>query len=716
MELSNPDGLEHRASKKGLRNVQALRALAATSVILLHMQTPKNGVDLFSHPLLHIFNDFGAIGVDVFFAISGFIMVISNWEAFAKPNAGAKFFLQRVIRIYPAYWLSLIPVTLAFLLARNQVMTGHIGGKTDVLASILLYPQPVQHVLHPISWTLVFEMTFYAIFAFILTFERRYLLPTLAAWFLAQLGLWIAFGASHDPWLKYLSTALPIEFMFGALIGIAYMRRSMPLPWIALGVGITSTAALWAVTIMLGGTPFSESMGRVIVFGIPSAIVLYAVVSLELRRVIVPLWIAAVGDASYAMYLWHFPIVGAFRQIILRLHPTGRMAEIVTLAIVFGCVLAWSFAIYNVFERPVTRGLNAWAARFWAARSPRQGALVIGPVEPDRLWKRDYWPFRGRTLFARSYSTNGASSPGSPVLEPTVTVAGPRFGMNAATARPSYEHNTHVERAVEKRTATPLRTGLPAHISVEGIPVDTLPTLDSMLDRLVADIRSPAQARIFSINVHAANLAAKDARFARLMREAETMICDGVGIQLGSWLQGGPTILGRFTAAEFMVQLLDRLAAEELTVFFLGGRPGVAERALAKLALKVPHHTVLGCHHGYFFNDADLEASLIETINRLKPDVLFVGFGMPLQEFWIDDNRHRLMVRAFFPFGATLDYVSDTVPMCPAWLGKLGLHWLFRFCLEPKRMFRRYIVGNPQFVLRILRARWLSKRTSLEKT
>jgi N-acetylglucosaminyldiphosphoundecaprenol N-acetyl-beta-D-mannosaminyltransferase len=252
----------------------------------------------------------------------------------------------------------------------------------------------------------------------------------------------------------------------------------------------------------------------------------------------------------------------------------------------------------------------------------------------------------------------------------------------------------------EKPEGTPRR-------KIDGIPVDVFPSLEIMLDRIVDDIRRPAQARIFSLNVHGANIAHNDPKFREIMRQPETMICDGMGIMAASRLLPGKSIPCRLAAGDYMPALLQRLADENLTAFFLAGEPGVAEKALNQLAQAVPHHTVLGCHHGYILQNEALENQVIERINSLEPDILFIGFGMPLQEYWIEKNRHRLNVKALFPFGATLDYISRTVPRCPSWLGDLGLEWLFRFCLEPSRMFKRYIVGNPEFMLRIL---WQSIR------
>ncbi len=240
-------------------------------------------------------------------------------------------------------------------------------------------------------------------------------------------------------------------------------------------------------------------------------------------------------------------------------------------------------------------------------------------------------------------------------------------------------------------------------VDIDGIKVDAFPTLHSMLDRIVCDIRNPGQANIFSVNVHGSNIARKNSRFRKIMQSAKTMICDGAGIRIASKILPVEEIPCRLAAGDYLPALLQRLADEKLTAFFLAGEPGVAESALKNLATKVPNHTVLGCHHGYIFKDKELEAEVISKINALQPDILFVGFGMPLQEFWIQDNMHQLKVKAFFPFGATLDYLSNKVKRCPTWLGDLGLEWLFRFCLEPKRMFERYIFGNPEFLLRIFK-------------
>ncbi|MEM0951548.1 MAG: WecB/TagA/CpsF family glycosyltransferase [Cyanobacteria bacterium P01_H01_bin.74] len=244
---------------------------------------------------------------------------------------------------------------------------------------------------------------------------------------------------------------------------------------------------------------------------------------------------------------------------------------------------------------------------------------------------------------------------------------------------------------------------------IEDIPVDIFPTQNALFDRIAAEIQFgkilEKPRTVFSINIHGANMATRYPRFKKIMQTVDTMICDGIGIVLGSKMAKTVPIPCRHCAGDFLPDLVQYLADKGLTCYFLASEPGVAERAVENMAKKTPNHTILGYHHGYVLKDKVLENKVIDEINTLKPDILFVGFGMPLQEFWIEDNLSRLNVGAVFPFGATLDYISQKVPRCPVWLGQLGLEWLFRFCLEPKRMFERYIQGNPWFMYRILKQR-----------
>lgn len=241
----------------------------------------------------------------------------------------------------------------------------------------------------------------------------------------------------------------------------------------------------------------------------------------------------------------------------------------------------------------------------------------------------------------------------------------------------------------------------PETVLIEELPVTPFWDYPSFFGRIRSEIEKPAQAQIFYVNVHAANLAHQDPAWRETLQAGDLLYCDGAGIVLAGKLLGTPIPM-RLTAADWLPDFLRFMADAKLTVFFLGGEPGVPEKAMQYWNTHLPNHTVIGAHHGYIHDNPALEQAVIDQINALQPDLLFVGFGMPLQEFWMARNRHRLNVRALWALGAALDYFTGKVPRCPAWMGKLGLEWLFRLWVEPGRMFNRYVVGNPWFLSRIL--------------
>ncbi len=241
----------------------------------------------------------------------------------------------------------------------------------------------------------------------------------------------------------------------------------------------------------------------------------------------------------------------------------------------------------------------------------------------------------------------------------------------------------------------------PTTVTLEDIDVQAYPNPESLFQRIVEETQRRTQTLIYALNVNAANIAFIDSQWRSIIQKGHIMYCDGAGIVLGSKILGTP-LPCRLTAADWLLDAVRYFSENGLSVYFLAGEPGIPERAMALFDKAVPEHRVLGAHHGYILDDPTLENAVIDEINRLKPDILLVGFGMPLQEYWIEKNRHRLQVASLWAIGATLDYLTGKVSRCPGWMGRYGLEWLYRLLLEPKRMWQRYVVGNPWFLLRII--------------
>ena len=121
------------------------------------------------------------------------------------------------------------------------------------------------------------------------------------------------------------------------------------------------------------------------------------------------------------------------------------------------------------------------------------------------------------------------------------------------------------------------------------------------------------------------------------------------------------------------------------------------------MQVTIPDLKIVGTHHGFFDKDSASSENryVLAMINKLKPDILVVGFGMPAQEKWILENLNELHVHAVIPVGAFFDYLADEVERAPRWMTENGLEWLGRLTIEPNRLWKRYVIGNPLFFWRI---------------
>jgi N-acetylglucosaminyldiphosphoundecaprenol N-acetyl-beta-D-mannosaminyltransferase len=239
---------------------------------------------------------------------------------------------------------------------------------------------------------------------------------------------------------------------------------------------------------------------------------------------------------------------------------------------------------------------------------------------------------------------------------------------------------------------------------VDGLAVDRIDGLPHLFASMVALTRTAKQnshrMNLMHLNVHNANIAHKQPRLKTLYNAANMLYCDGAGIVWGSKLMGHKLPM-RFTAADWLLDWVAAMRDAKLTVYFVSGEAAVIDKAKAVLDSQVPNHTVVGLHHGYLANNPALSAQVVADINAKQPDIVVVGMGCPIQEYWIEDNRQAINAPVCFAIGATWDYLTGKVPRCPAWMGSNGLEWLFRLCVEPRRMFRRYVVGNPEFMWRV---------------
>ncbi len=247
--------------------------------------------------------------------------------------------------------------------------------------------------------------------------------------------------------------------------------------------------------------------------------------------------------------------------------------------------------------------------------------------------------------------------------------------------------------------------GLAGRIDILGVGVDplTVEELHAEIERL---LRNGERGRVLNVNAHCLNLCYENPELRGFLNGAEVVFCDGAGVMLAARILGR-RIPERITYADWAWQLAAFAAAEGFSLYFLGARPGVAAEAARRLKRRYPALKIAGVHHGYFDHSAGSaeNEAVLQKINASSPDILLVGLGMPLQEYWLMENRHRLDAGVVLTGGAVFDYVSGRLRRGPRLLTESGFEWLARLLIEPRRLWRRYIVGNPLFLLRVLKQR-----------
>jgi len=237
-------------------------------------------------------------------------------------------------------------------------------------------------------------------------------------------------------------------------------------------------------------------------------------------------------------------------------------------------------------------------------------------------------------------------------------------------------------------------------LTVLGVGVNIVSEIE-LLDHIKETIQKD-QKKIFAyITAHAVNLARKHGWFRDFLNSADVAYADGEGIRWASWILGRK-IPKTIALTRWIWDLCEYCEKNQFSIFFLGSEETTVAKAVARLQERFPALKIAGWHHGFFEKQGPENESVITTINTSGAQLLLVGFGMPLQEQWIRENIERLQVNLFLPAGSCFEYTAGVKKTCPRWLSRIGFEWLFRFFQEPGRLFTRYFIGNPRFLLCVL--------------
>jgi N-acetylglucosaminyldiphosphoundecaprenol N-acetyl-beta-D-mannosaminyltransferase len=236
-----------------------------------------------------------------------------------------------------------------------------------------------------------------------------------------------------------------------------------------------------------------------------------------------------------------------------------------------------------------------------------------------------------------------------------------------------------------------------------GLDIETAPPAD-LLRRIIGFAERREHRRVSYVNAHVLNESFGDDELRCALQRSDLVYCDGYGVRLAAKTIGIP-VPHRMTGADWIWGVASLCEAGGRSLYLLGSDTGAAHEAAATLKRWYPRLNVCGAHHGYFQIGTPHSERVVEHIAEVKPDVLLVGMGTPLQELWVDHYFDKLDAHVVWTVGALFDYVSGRVKRAPHWMADHGLEWIFRLGIEPRRMWRRYLLGNPMFLWRVLNAR-----------
>ena len=229
---------------------------------------------------------------------------------------------------------------------------------------------------------------------------------------------------------------------------------------------------------------------------------------------------------------------------------------------------------------------------------------------------------------------------------------------------------------------------------VLGVGFDSV-TMDEALARGLAMLETPSCDYIVTPNPEIVMICGEDPEAAEAVASASLVLPDGIGVIYGARLLGRP-LAAKVPGADFALGMFGKMAGTGKSVYLLGAKPGVAEKAGERLAEQFPGLVIAGTADGYFKEDGPV----IAQINAAAPDMLLVCLGAPKQEKWMYANRDKLNVRLMAGLGGSLDVYAGVVERAPEKWRKLNLEWLYRLIKEPRRIGR--MMKLPEFMICVI--------------
>lgn len=345
-----------------IRSIQILRAAAALSVAFGHLQSesltmPAAAASNFKPILL----DLTGAGVDLFFIISGFVMVYASRDLFESATGGRTFLRRRIARIVPLYWLTTTVFLLTMLLLPHALSSAP-PTSLEIVKSYFFIPYAhagAKDILpiYKLGWTLNYEMFFYVVFAILLFLPMHRALSGIAALFLALVAMGAVFSPAAGPF-AFWTRPIILEFVMGAFLALIFLAGRRLSPWQALLLLIFGLVGFAATTI--SGFD-AHGAWRPLLWGLPAVLIVAAAVLRDAEResksgLLVSF--VLLGDASYALYLLHPLVIRALRLTWDRFGLSHSVSPWLFVGLALLLIVPAAILVHLFFERPMTRHIQ----------------------------------------------------------------------------------------------------------------------------------------------------------------------------------------------------------------------------------------------------------------------------------------------------------------------------------------------------------------------
>ena len=275
----------------------------------------------------------------------------------------------------------------------------------------------------------------------------------------------------------------------------------------------------------------------------------------------------------------------------------------------------------------------------------------------------------------------------------------PLSGNDQFAASPRKSKSDHVEKSLLAEDLRE-RAGRPPQVSILGVPVSAV-NMDTAVRTILQWVEKRQAEFVCVREVFGLMCAVRDPEMMQIQRAAAMVTPDGMPLVWISRFRSKRKV-GRVSGADFMDALCNAGQARGLRHYFYGGKPGVAEVTIQKLKSKFPNLCVVGSYSPPFRPLTDEEDSaIVAAIQDSGAQVVWVGIGTPKQDFWMRNHVGRIQGATLIGVGAAFDFQSGTVQRAPKWMQKSSLEWLHRLASEPRRLWYRYLVVSPLFMVKV---------------